>query len=65
MMLFIWTAVMMQMFMPGGSQLTALQAKAYEDHLRAQLEAPAPTPLLFGAAQHVAHYSVPKLSRVL
>ena len=55
MMLFIWTAVMMQMFMPGGSQLTALQAKAYEDHLRAQLEAPALMPLLFGAAQHVAH----------
>ncbi|WP_395647865.1 hypothetical protein [Terricaulis sp.] len=65
MMLFIWTAVMMQMFLPAGGQITALQAKAYEDHLRAQLETPAPTSLLFGAAQHVTHYAMPKLSRVL
>ena len=64
MMLFIWTAVMMQMFMPGGSQLTALQAKAYEDHLRAQLEAPAPTSL-FGAVEHVSHYAMPKFGRML
>lgn len=65
MMLFIWTAVMMQAFMPGGAGVASMQAKAYEQHLRTELEAPAPTPALFGAAQHVVRYAAPKLSRVL
>ena len=65
MMLFIWTAVMMQAFMPGGAGIAAMQARAYEQHLRAELESPEPTSALFGAAQHVVRYATPKLSRVL
>jgi len=39
-----------------------LQAQAFEIHLRAQLETPAPTSALFGAASHVARYQMPKLA---
>jgi hypothetical protein len=39
-----------------------LQAQAYEAHLRAELDAPAPASALFGAAGHVARYQMPKLA---
>ena len=62
MLLFIWTCVMMQAFMPGGDSVAAMQARAFEDHLRAQIDAPAPTSALFGAAGHVARYQMPRLA---
>lgn len=62
MLLYIWLNVMAQMFFPGGQQMMALQAQAFEMHLRAQLEAPAPTSALLGAASHVVHYQMPKLA---
>ena len=39
MLIYIWLNVMAQMFFPGGQQMLALQAQAFETHLRAQLEA--------------------------
>lgn len=53
MMLYIWFAVMMQAFMPGGDRIASLQAGAYEAHLRAEIEGPA----VIGAAGHVARYT--------
>jgi hypothetical protein len=61
MLLYIWLSVLAQMFIPGGQQLMALQASAFEAHLRATLAVPAPTSELFGAAGHVARYQTPKL----
>jgi hypothetical protein len=61
MLLYIWLSAMAQMVFPGGQQMLMLQAQAFETHLRAQLEAPAPTSALFGAASHVARYQMPKL----
>ncbi|HYD71537.1 MAG TPA: hypothetical protein VEF55_00255 [Candidatus Binatia bacterium] len=54
MLLYIWFAVMMQAFMPGGDRIASLHAGAFEAHLRAELEA---TPAAFGAASHVARYT--------
>jgi hypothetical protein len=54
MLLYIWFAVMMQAFMPGGDRIASLQAGAFEAHLRAELEA---TPAAIGAAGHVARYT--------
>ena len=62
MLLFIWFAVIVQAFMPGGAQLASMQAAAYEAHLRAELEAPAPASALLGAASHVVRYQMPKLA---
>jgi hypothetical protein len=62
MLLYIWLNVMAQMFIPGGQQMMALQASAFEAHLRATLEAPAPTSALLGAAGHVARYQMPRLA---
>ena len=62
MLIYIWFSVMAQMFFPGGQQMLALQAQAFEAHLRSQLEAPAPTSALLGAASHVARYQMPKLA---
>jgi hypothetical protein len=62
MLIYIWLNVVAQMFFPGGQQLMALQAQAFEMHLRAQLEAPAPTSALLGAASHMARYQMPKLA---
>jgi hypothetical protein len=59
--MYIWLSAMAQMVLPGGQQMLMLQAQAFETHLRAQLEAPAPTNALFGAASHVARYQMPKL----
>lgn len=50
MLLYIWMCVMAQAFFPGGHTLAVLQAQAYEAHLRAELDAPAPASALFGAA---------------
>ena len=61
MLVYLWLNVMAQIFFPGGQQLMALQAQAFESHLRAQLEQPAPTSALLGAASHVARYRPPKL----
>jgi hypothetical protein len=62
MLIYLWLNVMAQMFFPGGQQMLMLQAQAFETHLRSQLEAPAPTSALFGAASHVARYQMPKLT---
>lgn len=53
---------MTQAFLPGWDRVAAMQAQAYEAHLRAELEAPAPTSALFGAASHMTRYQMPKLS---
>jgi len=39
-----------------------LQAQAYEAHLRAHLETPAPTGLALGAAGHMSRYQMPKMA---
>ncbi len=62
MMLFIWTAVIMQAFFPSMGQIAALQAQAYEARLRAELETPAPVSAVIGAASHVARYQMPRLA---
>lgn len=53
MLVYIWFAVMMQAFMPGGDRIASLHAGAYEARLRAEIEAPT----LIGAAGHVARYT--------
>lgn len=63
MMVFIWMCVMAQVFNPGG--FPALQATAYEAHLRAQLETPPPASALLGAASHIAHMPTPKLAHAI
>lgn len=60
MLLYIWVAVMMQAFVPGGDRIASLHAGAFEAHLRAELERPA----LIGAAAHVARYT-PVTARAL
>ena len=50
MLLYIWFAVMVQAFVPGGDRIASLQAGAFERHLRAEVE----RALLAGAASHVA-----------
>lgn len=53
MLMYIWFAVMVQAFMPGGDRIASLQAGAFEAHLRAEIE----TPAVIGAAGHVARYT--------
>ncbi|MFO1016069.1 MAG: hypothetical protein U1E03_00600 [Hyphomonadaceae bacterium] len=53
MLMYIWVAVMVQAFMPGGDRVASLQAGAFEAHLRAEIESPA----AIGAAGHVARYT--------
>jgi hypothetical protein len=53
MLMYIWFAVMMQAFMPGGDRIASLHAGAFEAHLRAEIEGPA----LVGAAGHIARYT--------
>lgn len=62
MLSFLWMCVM-SVFMPMGGQLAQMEADAFQAHLRAQLEISAPVPAAIGAAQHVAHYAIPALSR--
>ena len=63
MLIFIWMCVITQAFMPGGVQMVSLQAAAFQAHLRAELEMPAPESALIGAARHVARHDVPALAR--
>jgi hypothetical protein len=53
MLLYIWFAVMVQAFMPGGDRIASLHAGAFEAHLRTEIEGAA----LVGAAGHVARYT--------
>jgi hypothetical protein len=53
MLLYIWFAVMVQAFMPGGDRIASLHAGAFERHLRAEIEGPA----LVGAASHIARHT--------
>jgi hypothetical protein len=53
MLLYIWVAVMVQAFMPGGDRIASLHAGAFEAHLRAEIDAP----VAIGAANHVARYT--------
>ena len=53
MMLYMWLAVMMQAFMPGGDRIASMQAGALEARLQAELE---PSSLV-GAAGHIARYT--------
>jgi hypothetical protein len=62
MLVYIWMCVMVQAFMPSVGSVAALQAQAYEAHLRAELEAPAPVSAAFGAAGHVTRYQMPRLA---
>ncbi|MFT3727025.1 MAG: hypothetical protein QM759_04295 [Terricaulis sp.] len=62
MLLLIWMSVLAQAFFPGGHSLAVLQAQAYEAHLRAELDMPAPVSAAVGAASHVVHYQMPKLA---
>ena len=62
MLFYIWMCVMVQAFMPGAGAVASMQAAAYEAHLRAELEAPAPISAAFGAASHVARYQMPRLA---
>jgi len=59
MMLYIWFAVMMQVFMPGGDRIASMQAGALEARLQAEVDR---SPLV-GAASHMARYT-PLAARV-
>ncbi len=54
MLMYIWFAVMLQAFVPGGDRIASLHAGAYEAHLRAEIEG---APSVIGAAGHVARYT--------
>lgn len=62
MLMFIWMCVIASMT-PAGAQMASMQAAAYQAHLRAQLELPAPEPVALGAARHIARYAAPALAR--
>jgi hypothetical protein len=53
MLMYIWLAVMVQAFLPGGDRIASLQAGALEARLRAEIDQPA----LVGAAGHIARYT--------
>lgn len=53
MLMYIWFAVMVQAFMPGGDRIASMHAGAYEAHLRAEIDSPA----VIGAAGHVARFT--------
>ena len=53
MLMYIWFAVMVQAFMPGGDRLAAFQSASYETHLRNEIGANT----LVGAAGHMARYT--------
>lgn len=53
MLLYIWFAVMVQAFVPGGDRIASMHAGAFEAHLRAEIDGPE----LIGAAKHVARYT--------
>jgi hypothetical protein len=53
MLMYIWLAVMMQAFMPGGDRIAAFQAHSFETHLRNEIG----MTQLVGAASHMARYT--------
>lgn len=53
MLMYIWFAVMMQAFVPGGDRVSAFQAHSFETHLRNEIGSND----LVGAAGHVARYT--------
>ena len=53
MLVYIWFAVMVQAFMPGGDRIASFESGAFEAHLRSGLD----TPAVVGAAGHVARYT--------
>jgi hypothetical protein len=53
MLMYIWFAVMVQAFMPGGDRVAAYQAHSFETHLRNEIGAAAP----IGAAGHMVRYT--------
>jgi len=53
MLMYIWFAVMVQAFMPGGDRVAAYQAHSFETHLRNEIGAGA----AIGAASHVVRYT--------
>jgi hypothetical protein len=59
MMLYIWFAVMLQAFLPGGDRVASMQSGAFEAHLRSVVDAYSP----LGAAGHMARYT-PLVARV-
>jgi len=57
MLLFVWMCVMTSAFFPGGERIAALQARSYQSHVRAAIEAP---PLLtLGWASRDVEFTVP------
>lgn len=54
MLMYIWFAVMVQAFMPGGDRIAAYQAHSFETHLRNEIGAAAGP---IGAAGHVVRYT--------
>jgi hypothetical protein len=53
MLMYIWFAVMMQAFVPGGDRIAAYQSHSFESHLRNEIGANQ----LVGAAGHIARYT--------
>lgn len=53
MLMYVWFAVMMQAFMPGGDRRAAFQSASYETHLRNEIGVHD----LVGAAGHMARYT--------
>jgi hypothetical protein len=53
MLLYIWFAVMVQAFMPGGDRIASMHAAAFERHLRAEIDGAT----AIGAASHIARYT--------
>jgi hypothetical protein len=53
MMLYLWFAVMMQTFLPGGDRIASMQTGALEARFQAEIQQSA----LVGAAGHIARYT--------
>ncbi|MEQ1820304.1 MAG: hypothetical protein ABL871_17015 [Terricaulis sp.] len=53
MLMYMWFAVMVQAFMPGGDRLAAFQSASFETHLRNEIGGSD----LIGAASHVVRYT--------
>lgn len=59
MLMYVWFAVMVQAFMPGGDRIASFQSNSFETHLRSEIG----VNTLVGAAGHVARYT-PLTARV-
>jgi hypothetical protein len=62
MMMFVWACVMSSLW-PGGAQIAAMSAAAFQAQLRAEIETPRLTSSGIGAAQHITRYGAPSLAR--